>query len=273
MQFGAFLRNPHGTVVGGGPFLRHVLRIEPVAGGLGGLYGGHEFLLLLEFALHLAGEGHAGSRTVGHGVEVFIGNAPIALPFFGNLLFEIYPIGVLHFLWLAVGLAVEVDGVVAYFERLSGQSYAALHIVFAAVGWSGNDFSVFSLIALHFLSACLIDEVEIHAALHGRERVGIWTLRIYLVSQLITELIEIVGLILWCGTQGVAGRIVEHHDIVEFHFSKTFGSTVVPVWPFDIALTLEDGQCMLCEWKCEWCFWNAWSVAHLRNEEVVARQQ
>ena len=186
---------------------------------------------------------------------------------------ELQIVGILHIVGLFVGFAVEIDNAVFDLQGLSGQSYATLHIVFAAVGWSGNDFSVFSLIALHFLSACLIDEVEIHAALHGRERVGVWTLRIYLVSQLITELIEIVGLILWCGTQGVAGRIVEHHDIVEFHFSKTFGTTVVPVWPFDIALTLEDGQCMLCEWKCEWCFGNAWSVAHLRNEEVVARQQ
>ena len=47
----------------------------------------------------------------------------------------------------------------------------------------------------------------------------------------------IIVLILEVAGYCVARRIVEHHDIPNFHSSQTFHTTVVPLWPLDITLS------------------------------------
>ena len=74
-------------------------------------------------------------------------------------------------------------------------------------------------------------------------------------------------------TQCIASRIVEHYDIVEFHLPQALHTTIVPMGPFDITLTLEKRKRMLCQRHRQWCLWDARTIAYLRYEEVVARQQ
>ena len=85
---------------------------------------------------------------------------------------------------------------------------------------------------------------------------------------------NIVGcLILRVGADGVAGRIVEHHDVVQFYITKTFHTTIVPMGPLDVRLRTDEGQRVLRERHGKRCLRDARTIADLRHEEVVARQQ
>ena len=64
---------------------------------------------------------------------------------------QLHIVGVLHVVWLFVGLAVEVDDTVFDLQCLAGQTYAALHVVLATVGGTGGNTS--KLVAVLFYVA------------------------------------------------------------------------------------------------------------------------
>ena len=128
-------------------------------------------------------------------------------------------------------------------------------------------------ILFYRLSACLIEGVEVQGQLFLCQRVRIGTLWVDLIPYLVAHLIEIVGLILRCRTDGVASREVEYDDVVQFHLTQAFYAAIVPMGPFNIRLALKQGQCVLGQGHGQRGFGNTRTVAYLRYEQVVTRQQ
>ena len=158
-------------------------------------------------------------------------------------------------------------------QRLSRQSYTALHIVLATVSRSCVYHSVLLRISQNGLTTSLIDGIEVHGQLLLRQRVRIGTLRIHLVTYLVAHLVEVVCLIAQVTADGVASGIVEYHDVVELYFPQTFHATIVPMRPFNVRLALEYGQSMLRQRHGQRCLRDARTVADLRHKQVVTRQQ
>ena len=93
------------------------------------------------------------------------------------------------------------------------------------------------------------------------------------LANAVSQAVEILRLILWCRAERVAGGIVEHHDVVELHLSQALCAFVGPLRPLNVRATLEHRQRVLREGQREWCLRLAWSVAHLRHEEIDACEQ
>ena len=92
-------------------------------------------------------------------------------------------------------------------------------------------------------------------------------------ARVIDHLVVVLSLIGLVAQQGVASRIVEDDDVVEFYVSQTLHTAVVPVRPLDVALAVEDRHGMLGKRHGERCLRDARSVAHLGDGEVVAREE
>ena len=175
-------------------------------------------------------------------------------------------ISVLHIVWFLVGLSIQIDNVVLNLQCLSRQTHTALHIVLTTIGGACVNQTILLWIGLNGLFASLIDGVEV-------KRIRIRTLWIGLVTYLIAHLIEVVSLILGRRTNGVTSGIVEHHDIVELNLAQALHSAIVPMGPFDIRLAFEQRHGVLCQRHGQWGLRNTRSIAYLRDEEIVARQE
>ena len=93
--------------------------------------------------------------------QVFHRDAEVIHHFFGNGLLQFHTIGVLHILRFLIGLAVEINDVVADFKCLSGQSHAAFHVVLTTVCRTGDDLSILRLVPPQFVASGCIDGIEI----------------------------------------------------------------------------------------------------------------
>ena len=182
-------------------------------------------------------------------------------------------IGILHVVWLLVGLTVEIDDAVLDLQRLSRQTHTTLHVVLATVGGTGDNITILREVGSNLGTTGGIDGLEIFQALFRAERIRVGTLRIELVAYTVAHLVEVVGLILGCRAKGIAGREVEHDDVVELHLAQALHATVVPMRPFDIRLALKDGHRVLCQRHGQRRLRNAGAIAHFRHKQVVTRQQ
>ncbi len=253
----ALLRNPDGSVVVACPVHVSVLRVHAsaVAVGCCGVQCDalHQVGAQLQCGLHLLGEGHglydgaAGEANVvllrsGGIAQVLASDALLLHEVVGEhcTLAEHHGVRILHQLGLLVGHAVQIDGPVLYLQRLSGQSHAALHVVLAAVGGSRLDVAKLVPVVLDGCLAAVVDVAEEFQALHGGHGVeqllhvggqGPPCLLVDVVAQLIAHLV-VACLVGQLGADGVAGGIVEHHDVVQLHMSQSADAPVVPVRPF-----------------------------------------
>ena len=182
-------------------------------------------------------------------------------------------IGILHVVWLLVGLTVEIDDMILYLQRLTRQSHTAFHVVLTTVCGTGDDLAVLSLILSDGLTSGLVDSIEIPDPLFCRQRVGIRTFGIDLIADAIAHLIIVHSLIPLIRAERVTSRIVEYHDIVQFHLTQAFHPAIIPMRPLDIRLALYDWQRVLRQRHRQRRLRDAWPVAHFRYEEIIARQQ
>ena len=219
----------------------------------------------------MVGQRHIALRVQAH--QVFHCDAQILHQVVVQSLFQLHLVGILHIVGLLVGLAVDIDDAILDLQRLTGQSYAAFYVVLATICRTGVNQSVFTRIAFNGLASGLIDGVIVQWQLLQRQRVGIGTLGVHLITYLVTHLVEVVGLILRCRADGIASREVEYDDVVQLHLTQTLYTTVVPVRPLDIALALKQGQRVLGQRHGQRGLGNTGAIAHLRYEQVVTRQQ
>ena len=95
-----------------------------------------------------------------------------------------------------------------------------------------------------------------------------------LFSERIDEIVIVVAcLIALLVDEGVAGRIVEYHDVVEFYISQALDTAIVPVRPLYVAFHVDQRHGVLGKGHGEWGLWNTWTIAYLAYEEVVAREK
>ena len=184
----------------------------------------------------------------------------------------------MHVVGLFVSLAIKVDNVVLYLQRLSGQAHAAFHIVFAAVDGARHDaFKPLHIGVGHDVgTSCGIHLVKVLALLEAVHRVEVSNALVachQLLAIGIHHLVIVRPLPAFANAQGVASGKVEHHDVVQLHMSEALGTLILPLWPLDVALAAKHGQRVLCEGQRERCLRFAGAIAHLRHEEIVACEQ
>ena len=158
-------------------------------------------------------------------------------------------------------------------ERLSGQSHATLHIVLAAVGGTGDNLTILCLVLTDGLATSLIDGVEVFHPHVGSQGIRVRTVRIELIANAIAHLVIVIRLILRSRAKGIASREVEHYDVVQFYLTQSLHTTVVPMGPLDKAFTLHHRQRVLGQRHRQRGLGDTRSIANLRHEEIVARQQ
>ena len=98
-------------------------------------------------------------------------------------------------------------------------------------------------------------------------------LLIYLVTERIYHLIEVLRLPLFGCAERVAGRIVEHDNVVELHLAQSRCTVVAPLRPLYVRLAVEHRKRMLGERHGKRGVRLARTVAYLAHEEIVAREK
>ena len=269
------LRNPQRTIVVARPAIGGIARIHLVVAP--------DLRVQLNALHHILAHGQGGSsllRERHHAIAVQLckllhGDAQLLHELVGHVLLQFHTVGILHVVGLLVGLAVEVYHAVLHLQRLTGQTHAALHVVLAAVGGSRGYRAILHGVRQQILTAHLVDILIqlIHLLLVHRREVGhAHILRIQLLTVVVHHAV-ILRLVGKLRENGVAGGIVEHHDVVQLHIAQTFHTTVVPVRPLYVRLRADERQRVLRERHRQRCLRDARAIAHLRHKQVVAREQ
>ena len=271
----ALFRNPYRTVVVSCPAGIGIQRIE-VAIDCISIDGDalHEVLVRLQGETSLLGEWNHAALIVHQ--EVFVGDSQLIGKLYRELALELHLIGILHIIWLLVRLAVKINDAVLDLQGLSRQTNAALHVVLAAVGRTADDVAIFARHVQDVVSTGSIHFFEVSALLQWVQHAHILLLSVLLqnlVADGINHLIVIIRLIALLVAEGVAGRIVEHHDVVKLHVAQSLHAAVIPVRPLHVALHVDQRQGVLGQRHGERGFRNARSIAYLAHEEIVAREE
>ena len=140
----------------------------------------------------------------------------------------------MHVVRLLVWLAVKINDAVLYLQRLSRKSYTSLYVILSAVCRAAHYVAIFVRIIGYITASCSVCELVILTQLHIIEGVELWmdaVLLEYLLTISIYHLIVVLWLPSWFADASVAGRIIEHHNIIELHLAKSWRTTVVPLWP------------------------------------------
>ena len=270
------LRNPDWTVVVACPTGVAVERIDvPLCGVVDKRYALHNVLAGLQSLNRGVGQRQIAGRVKAG--NVLHRDAELVDKFKGHLRLQLHVVRVLHVIGLLVGLAVGVDDVVLYLQSLSGQTHAALHVVLAAVDGSARHGAVGRRIGIDDAAAVgiqLCEEVALLLAWHLREvgQIASVLLGIGTLAQSVGKTIEVLGLILVGCAERIACGIVEYYDVVLLNCAQSLGTLIAPLWPADVRLAFEYGQRVLCQRHGEGSLWLARTVAHLRHEQIVARQ-
>ena len=124
-------------------------------------------------------------------MAVFHVDAQLVIHVVGDLsAVGLHIVEILHIFWLRQHTAVDINLVVNYFQGFSRQTYAALHIVVAAVNRAIYYVAIFGLVGPHLVAAHFF---------HERVVVGVGA----------------------GGGHGVAGRKVKHHYVKSLHIAHT----------------------------------------------------
>ena len=137
-------------------------------------------------------------RHIAEGIQahqVFHRDAEIFHHLITEVLFQLHAIGVLHIIWLLVGFSIKINNMIFYLKSLSRKTNTTFHIILTTIGRTGDNLSIFLLVLLDKLSASLIDGLEELATYSCIKGIRVRTLRIALITNLITQAIEIKGLV------------------------------------------------------------------------------
>ena len=169
---------------------------------------------------------------------------PHFLPqFVGNLSAgSLYEVVILHVFGLIQSLSVDIHDVVLNLEAVAGQTHAALHIVLAAVDRTVNDIAEHLFVGPHRSASILVDEGVVVGVLHFQRH-------------------------------SVAGREIEHHNIVTLHIPEAFQALIIPLRIVDIRLAVDIRDCVLCKREMDWSVWHTRAVNHLVHPQIVAHKQ
>ena len=86
-------------------------------------------------------------------------------------------------------------------------------------------------------------------------------------------MIVVITLVSRLSHNGVACRKVENNNVIQFYFTQALHPTVVPMWPRDIALSIDNRQGVLGQRHCQRSLRDTRTIANLRNKEVIARKE
>ena len=139
----ALLRNPYRTVIIAYPAGVGVERIKVAVSRIS-IDGDalHEVLVRLQRQISLLGKWNHAALIVHQ--QVFIGDSQLIGKVDRELALELHLVGILHIIRLLVCLAIQVNDAVLDLQGLSRQTYAALHVVLAAVGRTADDVAIFA---------------------------------------------------------------------------------------------------------------------------------
>ena len=182
----------------------------------------------------------------------------------------------MHVVGLFVCLAVDIHYVVLDLQGLTWQSETTLNVVLATVNRTGDEFAILLRVREDVLSACLIGELVEMAQIHRLEAVELHIdalLMEYLLTKAVAHLVVVLRLPAGLRHHCIACRVVKHHDVVELYLAQSWRTTIVPLRPLDVRLDIAHWQRMLGEGHSKRSLRNAWTVAHLRNEKVIACEQ
>ena len=158
---------------------------------------------------------------------------------------------------------------VFYLESLSWQTNTTLNIVLATVGRTCCYLAKLLRICLQHVLSHFIQGTENLQSFLCRQRIEVRHVRIAWITIAIAQVVVFCLIVQSCA-DGITCGIVEHYDIVKLYLSKSFYSTIVPMWPLYVALALHNWQSVLSQWHCERSLWDTWSVAHFRYKQVIA---
>ena len=136
----AFLGNPNWPVVVLCPTCISILRIEPQVATLNGSDAFHIFCMSLQSLLCFGSQGNLACLV--HFLDILHTQAEFIDEVFWEIArLEFNVVIELHILGRRVLLAIQIDYLISYLERLSGESDATLHIVLTTVNRTPTHFS------------------------------------------------------------------------------------------------------------------------------------
>ena len=190
---------------------------------------------------------------------------------------QFHLIVVLYVFGIRVHLSVQIHDSVLDLECLSRQAHTALHIVLSAVHGACVYMPEVSLVHAHILLAQVVYLAVEIPLLQGSHASQLRQAAMLLFPQLSAYTIAervILGLIRHLGDDGISGRIVEDHYVVQFDGLGTH-TLVVPLGPLDVALasTQYIGQGVLHHGHMERCLRYTWTVGHLVDHQIIAHQK
>ena len=190
--------------------------------------------MLLEVVVELSSERHANNLAICCTRQIFTRYSIFFQEIYARSLLETHVIDELHVFWSSLFLTIHIDVVVFDLERLASYRHTTLNIILTTIHRTRNDFS-YLCILFEYLLPYTINLGKGCALLLRRKRVAGFVDTERLRTRGIHK--PIIVLILEVAGYGVSRRIVENHNISHLHSSQTFDTTVIPLWPFDIALT------------------------------------
>ena len=189
---------------------------------------------------------------------------------------QLHKIRILHVIRFFVGFSIEIYYIILYLQGLTWQSHTTFYVVFSAIGGPGVNDTKLSLIVEYILTSNgirLLIELFLFLPTHCR-KVYPWVL---LTNERLSEIVYLLVIVLRLISvgckNGITCRIVEYDDVVEFYLAQALHTTIVPLWPLDVRLAVEQRHSVLCQRHGKRSLWYAWSVAHLTHKKIVASEQ
>ena len=211
--------------------------------------------------------------------KVFVRNTQVLAFIFGRQHLKLHFIAELHFFGKRIFLAIKIDTALTYLQHLTRKSDAALHVILSAVDGSRQNAPHLALIHIHEGASGRIDAtkgrllclIRLPAVDRSRERLRHSALlRQQLVADLVNQAIEV--LILRIGRHGIARRVIEYDDVVQFGASEALHAPIIPMGIIDVTPAIEHRQRMLHQRHREWRLRNARSVRKLTYQKIIARE-
>ena len=173
------------------------------------------------------------AQTVGHQSLVFFADAQFTEHTISDIRSRsLYKVVELHFRRVFGSLAVNVYLPFLDLQCISGQAYAAFYIVFTTVDGAYDNVTVHSRVGTDKVTPSIVVQIIDSTLLLACQAVHIHLVGIHAFSFFVSKGIEIC--LLEIGGYRVACREVEHHNIVQFHFSEARHTFIFPLRPFDV---------------------------------------
>ena len=185
-------------------------------------------------------------------LHIFEGDTQILHVFVIHLAAESHVVIKLGMLGLRLRLSVKVNNAVNNAQGLSGQTYATLHVIVAAVSGAYYHFSENLGVAQHILATVSVAAVVDELLLLIGHAFGGFDISITFLKNLLTDTVTRRAEVGVCSfdAHGVTCGEVEHYNIVELHIAKSLHAAVVPLREVQVTLapTEEGWHRVLRKW-------------------------